>query len=108
MSRIVLADTGPLYALADPSDQFHTRAHTELAKITKRDLEVAIAYPTLCEAYTLILRRLGSDYARTWLTEITGGALLLNPEPGDYTLAVTQLDRFSDHAITLVDAVTAL
>ena len=108
MTRAVLADTGPLYALADPSDQFHKRAATELAAIQKRRLAIAAAYPTVCEAYTLVLRRLGGDYARQWLAELLAGAVLLNPEPTDYALATAQLDRFPDHPITLVDAVTGI
>jgi len=108
MKRSVVADTGPLYALADPSDQFHERATTELTGMTRRGFEVAISYATLCEAYTLVLRRLGVDYARQWLAEILAGAYLVNPEPADYTLAAVQLDRFPEHDITLVDAVTAL
>ena len=30
--RLVLADTGPLYALTDPDDQYHGRSHSELAR----------------------------------------------------------------------------
>jgi hypothetical protein len=37
MSGVVLADTSPLYALADPSDQFHDRAHRELEKIVSQE-----------------------------------------------------------------------
>jgi predicted nucleic acid-binding protein len=106
--RAVLADTGPLYALADPSDQFHARAATEIAATERRGFAVAVSYSTLCEAYTLVLRRLGGHYARQWLAEMDEGAALLNPEPSDYALAAAHLDRFPDHAITLMDAVTAL
>ncbi len=35
------------------------------------------------------------------------GAVLLNPEPADYSLAAARIERFKDHPITLVDAVTA-
>jgi predicted nucleic acid-binding protein len=103
----VLADTGPLYALSDPSDQYHDRARAEMGAIERRNLTVAVSYATLCEAYTLVLRRLGAAYAHQWLTEILDGAVLLNPEAADYSFAAGQLTRFSDHPITLVDAVTA-
>lgn len=106
MNRTVLADTGPLYALADPADQFHTRATSDLATITDKGFTVVINYATLCEAYTLVRRRLGGNYARQWLTELLDGAALLNPEPSDYQWAAGQIERFADQPITLVDAVT--
>jgi predicted nucleic acid-binding protein len=107
VNAVVLADTGPLYALADPSDQFHHRAGQELAAIQRRGFSVAVSYPVLCEAYTLVLRRLRGGYARRWLAQMLDGVLLLNPEPADYSFAAAQLERFPDHPITLVDAVTA-
>ena len=69
---------------------------------------MAAGYPALCEAHTLVLRRLGGGYARKWIAEMLEGAVLLNPEPADYMIAAAQLDRFPDHPITLVDAVTAV
>jgi len=107
VNAAVLTDTGPLYALADPSDQFHERAREELTALERRGFIVTVTYPVLCEAHTLVLRRLGGGYARQWLAQMLDGALLLSPEPADYSFAAAQLDRFRDHSITLVDAVTA-
>jgi hypothetical protein len=63
MIGVVLAYTGPLYAFADPSDQFHDRAHRELEIIVSRNNSVLVVFPVLCEAHTLVLRRLGGRYA---------------------------------------------
>jgi hypothetical protein len=81
MTGAVLADTGrPLYALADPSDRFHDRAHRELETIMSRNNPVLVIFPVLCEARTLVLRRLGGKYAVGWLSETLSGSLPLNPE----------------------------
>ena len=108
MTAAVLADTGPLYALADPSDQYHARARRDLAAITVHRYRVLIGYPVLCEAHTLVLRRLGHRYSRQWLAETLAGTHLVNPDPGDYLGAVSRLERLREQPITLVDAVTAV
>ena len=63
MKRTVLADTGPLYAAVDPDDAYHARAHRELKRLVHDKCEVVVAYPTLLEAYTLVLYRLGMQAA---------------------------------------------
>jgi hypothetical protein len=44
-----------------------------LRELTKEGRVVAIAYPTLAECYTLILRRLGRAYSGSWLDEVLDG-----------------------------------
>jgi predicted nucleic acid-binding protein len=107
LSVAVLADTGPLYALADPSDRFHERAHRELEVMMTRNGAVLIAFPVLCESHTLVLRRLGSKYAANWLSEMLSGSLPVNPDASDYLEAISDLRKHSDHPITLVDALLA-
>lgn len=107
MNDVVMADTGPLYALADPSDQFHDRAHRELETIVSRNNSVLVILPVLCEAHTLVLRRLGGKYAAGWLGEVLSGGLPANPDMNDYLDATVGLRKYSDHPITLVDAVLA-
>lgn len=108
MKRAVLADTGPLYAAVDPDDAHHARAHRELKRLAQDKLEVVLAYPTLLEAYTLVLYRLGMQAASAWLNEILNGSLLLNPTSQDYREAVSKLAAFPDQSITLFDATTAV
>jgi predicted nucleic acid-binding protein len=107
MIGAVLADTGPLYALADPSDQFHSRAQRELDAIIDRNQTVLVIFPVLCEAHTLVLRRLGGKYAAGWLDELLAGSQPVIPEAKDYLEATAVLRKFSDHPITLVDALLA-
>jgi predicted nucleic acid-binding protein len=103
----VLADTGPLYALADPSDQYHLPAQEQLERLTAAGHYVAITYLTLAECYTLILRRLGTEYAHLWLTEVVDGSAMINPEPGDYIHASSLIVSYTDQPITMFDAVAA-
>jgi len=68
---------------------------------------VGVAYPTLLEAYTLILYRLGRQPASNWLNDILIGTTLLNPTPEDYVDAVRRVAIFEDQPITLSDATVA-
>ncbi len=107
MSIPVLIDTGPLYALADPSDQYHRRAHKDLQRIHSSGHHMAVPYPILAESYTLVSRRLGLTYAHQWLSEVLQGVVLMNPDAADYQAALRKIQEYPDQPITLFDAVTA-
>ena len=108
MTRAVLADTGPLYAAADPDDAHHQRAHRELRRLARDKREVLLAYPTLSEAYTLVLYRLGKNVASSWMNDVRSGVALVNPIPEDYHEAIKKLSAFAGQPITLFDATVAV
>ena len=102
----MLADTGPLYAAADPDDAHHKRARRELSRLAGGHQEVVVAYPTLLEAYTLVLFRLGESAALNWLEQMKDAALV-NPIAEDYRQAVAKVQSLKDQPITLFDALVA-
>jgi len=107
MTKAVIADTTPLYALVDSSDQYHQQAHQELSLIQKRRIRVIIPYPIALESYSLVLYRLGMQTAITFSEEISNSGELLHPFDKDYYLAWQKVKQYSDQKITLFDAVTA-
>jgi predicted nucleic acid-binding protein len=106
MRPAVLADTGPLYAAADPDDAHHKRARRELRRLANENREIVVAYPTLLEAYTLVLFRLGESAALRWLEDMSGAALV-NPSAEDYRHAVVRVQSLRNQPITLFDALLA-
>ena len=104
----LLVDTGPLYALADRNDQYHQQANRELILIKQSRYQIILLYPTLMEAYTLVLRYLGLRFAHQWLTAMQQQCGLLNPTLGDYAAAGQLVKRFGDQVITLFDATLAV
>ena len=107
MRKALLADTGPLYAAVDPSDKHHSQALRELQELARRRCEVVVSFPTLAEAYSLILRKLGQSIASRWLNEMVD-AVLINPTPEDYRQAIVKLTAFAGQSITLFDATVAV
>jgi len=102
----VLADTGPLYAATDPDDAHHKRSRRELRRLAEENYEIIVAYPTLLEAYTLVLFRLGETTAARWLEEMAGAALV-NPSADDYRQAIVRVQSLKDQSFTLFDALVA-
>jgi predicted nucleic acid-binding protein len=107
LRRAVIADTGPLYAAVDPHDGYHQRAIEQLQKLAREKWEIIVPFPTLLEAYSLVLPRLGIKAANKWLAE-TASAILLNPTAEDYRQAVSRARSFSDQSISLFDATVAV
>lgn len=103
MRRAVLADTGPLYAAADPDDSHHKRAQHELRQLALEKREVIIAYSTLLEAYSLLLFRLGRNAALDWVDDLSS-ASFVNLTQEDYRSSIPMARRFADQPISLFDA----
>jgi predicted nucleic acid-binding protein len=108
MRQVVLADTGPLYAAADKDDSYHRKAHLELKRLARERYGIVVAYPTLCESYTLVLRRLGKSAALNWLDDMMTGVSLINAASEDYQDARKKIAAFADQPITLFDAILAV
>ncbi len=107
MVKAIIADTTPLYALVDPSDQYYQKARQELSTIQKLNRRVIIPYPIVLESYSLVLYRLGIQTAIKFFEEIRDSADLIHPTEEDYNLAWQKVKQYSDQKITLFDAVTA-
>jgi len=83
------------------------RAREELDRLNGGGESVAIAYLTLAEAYSLVLRRMGAAYAQRWLKQVIDGSMLINPEPRDFLRAVDAILSLKGQSITIFDAVAA-
>ncbi len=106
--RAILADTGPLYAAAIASDQFHARAREELTRINRSALTVFVLYSTVAEAYSLVLRRVTPTTAHAWVEDLLDRVNLLNPTAEDYHEAVRRVQRYKDQELSLFDALLAV
>lgn len=107
IQRGVLADSTPLYASVDPSDQYYARADGEAMSIARQQLETVIPAPILGEVHSLILYRLGLAIARRLLEEMFNSAAIANPSQIDYRTALRIIQQYEDQPITLTDAVVA-
>lgn len=107
MRGVVLADTGPLYAAADPTDSMHGRSLREQNRLEAQSLRAVVSYATLQEAHGLVLRKLGSSQARTFLRDLLRTTIFIVPIEEDHKKAVGRVLRYPDQDISMVDAVNA-
>jgi len=106
MIRAVLADATPLYAAADESDFYHERALREFRDLVDDQRQVLVAYPTLLETYSLVLKHMGTVSASRWLGYMAD-VTFVNPIPEDYRQAMKKVRAFPDQDISLFDATVA-
>jgi predicted nucleic acid-binding protein len=106
VTRAVLADSGPLFAIADDTDSLHERAIRDFELLARDRREILVPYPILLETYTLALFSLGQKSAAEWLSQILS-AVFISPTSDDYRRAATQVLALPDQSITLVDATVA-
>lgn len=105
--RIILADTGPLYAIISPRDQYHERSLAELTALRADRRLMAVTYSTVLETYSLILQRHSQPSAIRWIEDVARNPLILEPIVSDYRQAFEIVRRFTDQPIALFDAVLA-
>lgn len=108
IGKAVLADTGVLYALVDSKDQHNERAQLESRLLVQAHRRVIVTYPTLQEAYTLVLHRLKPHVAVRWLREVRSGTDLLSVPGGDFQTAMALTERYRDQTLTLHDLVLSV
>ncbi len=104
----VLADAGPIVALAFTADQYHALARTDLERLAADRVRVRGTFSTLIESYALILRRATPQYAFRWYDSLRARADFLNPTETDYLAAVELVQRYEDQSISLADGVIAI
>lgn len=107
MRGTALADTSPLYAALDPSDDNHDRARGDIERLNAEGIGIIVAYTTLCECYSVILYKLGIGPAHRWLREVRDHSSLINPSPADFEEAADLVRGYQDQALSMFDAVTA-
>lgn len=106
--RAVLADTGPLYALAVSTDGLHGRAHEEARRLTREGIGVVGSYTTLFETHSLLLRRTTPTAAQRWQRQLASGSSLITPKAEDFEAVLRQVQRYSDQALSLFDGMVAV
>ena len=106
--RAVLADTGPLFALTLEQDQFHSRALQGRARLQREDLSIVVSYPTLYEAYSLLLRYVTPLSAHRWQRQAAQSLGTITPTTEDFEAAFKKVERYSDQSFSLFDGLVAV
>lgn len=100
--RTVLADTGPLYALADQSDEWHGRVRKFLEDFSPR---LVVPITVIPEVTYLVSKFLGGPAEIRFVESVHRGELLLEPvTKADLTRSMEVMRRYADSEIGFVDA----
>jgi len=99
---IVVADTGPLYALIDSSDAWHDRV---VKWWRARPRNVVVPVSVLPEVSYLLQTRIGPAAEQAFIRAVADGELVVEAlEPEDIVRAATLLQDYADLPLGFVDA----
>lgn len=70
-NKTILVDTGAWYALADKSDQFHSRAAQIYPQLLRKYHHLTTTNLIIAETYILLRRSLGIDQALSFLQAVS-------------------------------------
>jgi predicted nucleic acid-binding protein len=99
---LILADTGPLFALINAADPAH-RQVTSLLQVTREPVRVPSV--VVVELAYLLGSRIGAEAEASLLESIGSGDLQLeDPQREDYDRAATLVRQYADFPLGTVDA----
>ena len=104
----LFVDTGAWFALADRSDQYHTRAVDLYPKLLRRYDHLTTTNLVIAETYTLIRRAIGHQAAMTFLENIAASPRVIKVYT-DSKLEDTAeniLRKYHDQDFSYTDAVS--
>lgn len=99
---MVIADTGPLYALIDRSDVWHERV---TAWWTAQPRHVRVPITVLPEVCYLLQTRISAQAEQAFARSVADGELIIEPvESDDLLRASALMDEYLDFPLGFVDA----
>lgn len=100
MTKLAIADAGPLYAAADADDADHDAS---LAALSRPDLRLVVPALVIAEATYFVGRRLGPDAEAAFLRGL-GSLDVEAPDSDDFTRMAELVDQYSDFPLGGTDA----
>ena len=99
---MVIADSGPLYALIDRSDAWHQRV---TAWWTQQAREVRVPVTVLPEVCYLLQTRISAQAEQAFVRSVADGELIIEPvESDDVVRASVLMREYLDFPLGFVDA----
>jgi uncharacterized protein len=99
---LTLVDTSAVYALIDPTDQYHIVAKRKLATLKRLRTEPLLTNFTLAECHALMINRLGHHVARQWLLSNVWRIEAISA--ADEQTALEIISRYIDKEYSYTDA----
>jgi hypothetical protein len=105
---VIFIDTGAFVARHMARDQYHAAAEKLWKKLRSRPDRCYTSGAVLAEVITLISRRAGAGFAAERGRNILASSrlTLLRPDANDELEALVILEKFGDHGLSFVDALS--